>query len=92
MFTGACVSPNADFSKALPQPILGLKTNIHAMAMSKPGMANDNSAKVWNRLAPGASVRSTVQATHPPKTNVMIALATAKSSELRSKPRICQPE
>jgi hypothetical protein len=46
MFTGASVSPSADLSTALPQPMFGLKTKIQAMAISNPGTANDNSDSV----------------------------------------------
>ena len=46
MFTGASVSPNADLSSALAQPMFGLKTKIQAIAISNPGTANDNSDSV----------------------------------------------
>ncbi len=45
MLNGASLSPNQFFISALTQPMLGLSTKIHAIAVSSPGMAKDNSAK-----------------------------------------------
>src|SRR4029079_2924942 len=88
--TGASVSPNSDLSRALPQPMLGLKTKIQAIAISKPGTAHDRSESEWNRLPPGASVRSTTHATSAPMTKVVTAVAAAKISELRNSPKLVQ--
>src|SRR5205823_14127176 len=57
-------------------PMFGLSTNIQAMAVSSPGIANDNSASAWNSAPPGASVRSTTQATRPPMMSVSTAVLT----------------
>ena len=92
MLTGASPSPNADFSTALPQPILGLNTKIQAMAISSPGTANDNSDSVWKSAAPGASVRSTAQATNAPMTKVVTAVPSANTKEFQNNRRICQLE
>ena len=43
--------------------MLGLSTKIQAIAVSRPGIANDSSASAWNSEPPGASVRSTTHAT-----------------------------
>ena len=77
MLTGALRRSNADFSTALTQPILGLSTKIHAIAISRPGTANDSSARLWNSVRPGASVRSTAQATKPPMKKVTTAVPSA---------------
>jgi len=46
MFSGASPKESNDRSTALPQPILGLSTKIHAIAISRPGMAKERSASV----------------------------------------------
>src|SRR6266850_1739461 len=69
MLNGAWLRPNVDLIIALTQPILGLSTRIHAIAVSRPGIANERSASAWNKPPRGASVRSTTQATNPPITS-----------------------
>ena len=72
--------------------MLGLSTKIQAIAVSRPGIANESSASAWNSEPPGASVRSTTQATMPPMTSVTAAVPTAKTSELPNSRRMCQLE
>ena len=92
MFIGACAKPNPFFISALAQPMFGLNTKIQAIAISRPGIAKESSARLWNSAAPGASVRSTAHDTIPPSTKVVSAVPTANTSELRNSARICQFE
>ena len=92
MLSGASVSPNVDFSSALTQPMFGLSTKIQAIAVSRPGIANDSSASAWNSEPPGASVRSTTQATSPPMISVTSAVPSANTSELPNRRAMCQLE
>ena len=92
MLNGASVSPNHCFISALTQPILGLSTKIHAIAVSSPGMANESSASEWNSGPSGASVRSTTNATIPPSSSVTTAVPAAKISELPNSRTMCQLE
>src|SRR5215469_13947312 len=92
MLSGASAKPNSFFKSALTQPILGLSTKIQAIAINRPGIAKESSARLWNSAAPGASVRSTAQETSPPSASVVSAVPIAKTSELRNSAKISQLE
>jgi hypothetical protein len=92
MLNGASLRPNVDLIIAFTQPILGLSTRIHAIAVSRPGIANESRARAWNKPPQGASVRSTDQATSPPMTRVTSAVPAAKITELPNSRATCQLE
>ena len=92
MLNGASESPNQFFISALTQPMFGLSTKIQAIAVSRPGIANDSSASEWNSGPSGASVRSTTNATIPPISSVSTAVPAAKISELPNSRTMCQFE
>ena len=68
------------------QPMLGDSVSIQAIVVSRPGIANDISASECHSSRPGASVRSTTQATSSPSTNVAIEVPIANTRLVPEQP------